>query len=134
MLADSVSMTDVEINYDFHFTKAYPHLIIRKRSATDVGIDIFERMDERFKKVASYKISLNEHTGDSIYDVNSDGTKDFVMSRYGTSGCCLKAFSKGLSVPDREKNIYRRYRVCKSYILSPRENGERYLLRAVRRY
>jgi len=103
MLADSVCMTDVEINYDFHFTKAFPHLIVRKRSSTELDVDIFERVDNTFRKIAGFSQSLIEYDGDSIYDVNGDGTKDFVMSRYGSSGCCLKAFSNVHLFQDDER-------------------------------
>lgn len=33
------------------------------------------------------------YVNDTIRDINGDGLNDFVVNWYGSSGCCLKAFS-----------------------------------------
>jgi hypothetical protein len=83
----------VEINLDFHFTKANPHLIIRRNEATATYIDIYSKNNNTFKSVISHKQWTMEYTNDTIRDINGDTLKDFVINWYGSTGCCLKAFS-----------------------------------------
>jgi hypothetical protein len=89
---DSIPVS-VEINLDYHFTKANPHLIIRRNEPSTIFIDIYSKGDSKFEKVISYERWELEYTGDTIRDINGDGLKDFVVNWYGNTGCCLKAFS-----------------------------------------
>jgi hypothetical protein len=89
---DSIPVS-VEINFDYHFTKENPHLIIRRNEPSTIFIDIYSKGDSEFKKVLSYERWELEYTGDTIRDINGDGLKDFVVNWYGNTGCCLKAFS-----------------------------------------
>jgi len=93
----------VEISLAYHFTKNYPHLIIRRSSIADVYIDIFLKDNNSFEKVLSHKQWTMEYVNDTVQDINGDGLKDFVVDTYGVSGCCLKAFSiVYLLRPDRK--------------------------------
>lgn len=89
---DSIPM-HVEINLDYHFTKTNPHLIIRRSEPSAVYIDIYSKSDREFKKVVSHEQWTMTYVNDTIRDINGDGLNDFVVNWYGSSGCCLKAFS-----------------------------------------
>lgn len=83
----------VEINLDYHFTKANPHLIIRRNDPSAIYIDIYSKGDSKFKKVVSHEEWTMTYVNDTIRDINGDGINDFVVNWYGATGCCLKAFS-----------------------------------------
>jgi hypothetical protein len=83
----------VEINLDYHFTQANPHLIIRRNEPNTFFIDIYTKRNSQFEKVLSYERWALEYIGDTVRDINGDGLKDFVVNWYGNTGCCLKAFS-----------------------------------------
>ncbi len=92
VISDSISV-NVEINLDYHFTKKYPHLIIRRHGPNAVYIDIYNKNDRKFEKVVSHEQWVMTYVNDTIRDVNGDGLNDFVVNWYGATGCCLKAFS-----------------------------------------
>jgi len=83
----------VEISLDYHFTKDYSHLIIRRSNPNSVCIDIFFKNNGIFERVVSHEQWALTYVGDTIQDINGDGLKDFVVNWYGATGCCLKAFS-----------------------------------------
>ncbi|WPO77010.1 XAC2610-related protein [Flavobacterium sp. KACC 22761] len=90
---DNENDIQVELNIDDFFTKNSPHLIIRRLSPGNVYIDIYSKEGNKFKKVLSHKEWTMTYVNDTIRDINGDGLKDFVVNWYGSSGCCLKAFS-----------------------------------------
>jgi hypothetical protein len=83
----------VEISLGYHFTKEYPHLVIRRVGLGSCYIDIFLVNDSKFEKVVSHEKALMTYVNDTIQDINGDEINDFVVNWYGSSGCCLKAFS-----------------------------------------
>lgn len=83
----------VNINFGNHFTNNYPHLIIRRYGMDYVYIDIYSKVNDKFKKELSHKEWDMTYVNDTIKDINGDGLKDFVLNWYGSNGCCLKAFS-----------------------------------------
>jgi hypothetical protein len=91
-LPDSIPVS-IEINLDYHFTKKNPHLMIRRNEPTAVYIDIYSKGKNKFEKVVSHEQWLITYVNDTIQDINGDGLNDFVVNWYGSSGCCLKAFS-----------------------------------------
>ncbi|MGE6220587.1 XAC2610-related protein [Nubsella zeaxanthinifaciens] len=89
---DSIDV-GVEINSGFHFTNTTPHLIIRRSDPSAIYIDIYSKDDGKFKKVVSHEQWAMEYIDYTIQDINGDGLNDFVINWYGSTGCCLKAFS-----------------------------------------
>ena len=89
---DSIPVS-IEINLDYHFTKSNPHLIIRRNEPSAIYIDIYSKGDTQFEKVLSHEEWNMTYVNDTIRDINGDGISDFVVNWYGSSGCCLKAFS-----------------------------------------
>lgn len=83
----------VKLNIDNFFSKDNSHLIIRRYSPGEVNINIYSKDGKNFKKVLSHKEWTMTYVNDTIRDINGDGLKDFVVNWYGSSGCCLKAFS-----------------------------------------
>jgi hypothetical protein len=83
----------VEINLDYHFTNANPHLIIRRSTPGNIFIDIYAKREDKFEDVVSHKQWSLEYINDTTQDINGDGLNDLVVNWYGSSGCCLKAFS-----------------------------------------
>jgi len=93
VLANSVFTVNVEMDYDFHFSKKKRHLIINRLSPAATQIDVFTHTSDGLERILFHTKSPFEFTGDTLTDVNGDGLKDLVVNWYGTSGCCLKAFS-----------------------------------------
>jgi len=93
VVPDNEYIVKVEISFDYHFTKLYPHLIIRRHGPNAVYIDIYSKGDSKFKKVLSHEQWTMTYVNDTIRDINGDGLKDFVLNWYGSTGCCLKGFS-----------------------------------------
>lgn len=93
LMPDSAYNVKVEISLDKHFTKFYPHLIIRRYGPNAVYIDIYTKNDSKFEKILAHEQWSMEYINDTIRDINGDGFNDFVVNWYGTNGCCLKAFS-----------------------------------------
>lgn len=87
------SEVEVNVSSDFYFTKKNPHLIIRRNTPVSIYIDIFSKKNNRFHKVVSHEQGNMTYVNDTIRDINGDGFNDFVVNWYGSSGCCLKAFS-----------------------------------------
>jgi len=104
---------NVEINLDYYFTKARPHLIIRRDDIEGaIGItyiDIYSKGDNNFEKVVSHKQWYMEYRNDTIRDINGDGLNDFVVNGYGVNGCCLKAFSIVYLLRQDKKSFSKNY-------------------------
>jgi hypothetical protein len=99
---DSIPVS-VEINLDYHFTKVNPHLIVRRNDPNAIYIDIYSKDDNKFERVVSHEEWTMTYVNDTIRDINGEGLKDFVVNWYGSSGCCLKAFSNiYLQRPDKK--------------------------------
>ncbi len=89
---DSIPVS-IEINLDYHFTKASTHLIIRRIDPSAIYIDIYTKNENTFEKVLSHKQWSMEYLNDTIRDINGDGLNDFVVNCNGFNGCCLKVFN-----------------------------------------
>jgi hypothetical protein len=92
-MPDSSYQVEVSINYGFYFTKENPHFIIRRNTPGAIFVDIFFKPNRLLKKVLSHQQWGMTYVSDTIRDINGDGLKDFIVNWYGSSGCCLKAFS-----------------------------------------
>ena len=92
-MPDSSYQVEVSIISDFYFSKENPHLIIRRNTPGSVYIDVFSKNYNRINKVISHEQWNITYVNDTIRDINGDGLKDFIVNWYGSSGCCLKAFS-----------------------------------------
>lgn len=101
IIMDDSSSATVEISSGFHFSETTVHLIVRRSTPNDIFIDLYTKEGRKYIKAGHHKQWLMEYLNDTIFDVNGDKLKDFVVNAYGANGCCLKAFSTVyLSRPD----------------------------------
>lgn len=99
---DSITVS-IAISFGYHFTKANPHLIIRRKEPNFFYIDIYSKNNNKFEKVISHKQWTLTYVSDTIRDINGDGLNDFVVNWYGSTGCCLKAFSNIYLIKQNKK-------------------------------
>lgn len=92
-ITETSYQVEVKISCGLFFSIDIPHLVIKRTTPGSVYIDIFSKTGKQFQKVLSHEQWKLEYTGDTIRDINGDGLKDFVVKWYGSTGCCLKAFS-----------------------------------------
>jgi hypothetical protein len=123
---DSSCQVEVIISSDFFFTKQYPHLIIRRTSPGTIYIDIFSKNNKKFVKVLAHEQWDMEYTGDTIRDVNGDNLKDFIVNWYGSSGCCLKAFSNVYLLMSDKKSFF-----MNSEFINPTFSPEEQIIRGI---
>ena len=83
----------VEMDLDYFFSKTNPHLIVRRTDPNNIYLDVYSKGKHSFEKVLSHEEWTMTYQNDAIRDINGDGRKDFVVNCYGSTGCCLKAFS-----------------------------------------
>jgi hypothetical protein len=82
---------EVTISNNFHFTNNARHIVIRRNGPLYNYINIYNNKD--LSLALNHKHWGMTYTGDTIFDVNGDNRKDFVVNWYGSTGCCLKGFS-----------------------------------------
>jgi hypothetical protein len=101
---DSV-LVGVEIGSGNYFKGPFPYRLIRLSSPGSVRIHIYAKSSDTWDQILSHNQWGLEYVNDTIMDVNGDGRKDFVVEWYGTSGCCLKGFSKVYLLRDDMKSF-----------------------------
>lgn len=92
-MPDSSYQADVDVHSDFHFSKEKPHVVIRTSTPGAIHIDIYSTDNDQYLQVLSHEQWTMTYVNDTVQDINGDGLHDFVVNWYGSSGCCLKAFS-----------------------------------------
>lgn len=103
VLQDSI-LVSVDINLNYHFTKANPHLIIKRFDQSAIYIDIYTKNDSEYEKVISHEQWALTYITDTIRDINGDGHKDFLVNWYPASGCCRRdVYNVYLNQPDKGK-------------------------------
>ena len=90
--ADCTYVTQVQLRQGDLFGNGKSYLIVRRKKSGTVDVDVFAAGRKPQHLIAFGGIPFT-YVGNTIRDVNGDGTKDFVVDTYGSSGCCLKAFS-----------------------------------------
>lgn len=120
---DSIPVS-VEINLDYHFTNTNPHLLIRRNEPSAIYIDIYTKGASKFEKLVSHEQWTITYVNDTIQDINGDGLNDFVVNWYGSSGCCLKAFSNVYLLRQDKKAFSENYEFINP-TFSPKEKAVR---------
>lgn len=93
----------VDIAYGPLFSAKSQHLLVRRRRGALLNFDLYLHSEDSLLSVFSYEMDLPFYTGDTIWDVNGDGYKDFIVTIYSTSGCCLRnGFEVFLGQKDRK--------------------------------
>lgn len=93
VIIDSGHVVNVKMNSDYFFSKNQPHLMIRRSDRSGVFIDIYSKKGNQYERLLAHQEHINSYVSDTIRDINGDGLRDFVVNIYGSTGCCLKAFS-----------------------------------------
>ncbi len=110
---ETVSENDIkvatEIRIGHHFTKLYPHLLIRRNDSYGIYIDVYTWNKNKFEKVISHEQSIFTYVNDTIWDVDGDGSKDFIVNWYAAAGCCLKGFSNVYRLKADQKTFSSRF-------------------------
>lgn len=84
---------EIMISQDYFFSKETPHLFVRRNNQGTHYIDIFQKEGIHYRHFLSHQEWIMTYVSDTIQDINGDGYNDFVVNGYGSSGCCLKAYS-----------------------------------------
>lgn len=86
---DSSYSIEMDLQFGALFEKSKKHLLVRRTYTASVFFDFFELETDSFIHVFTeieYDMGFN---GDTLYDVNGDGYKDFLIERGTLNGCCL---------------------------------------------
>lgn len=90
---DSAYNVSTKITISSPFIEQQKHVIIRNESPGEVSFNIYLMDQDSLKPVINHKQWGMTYVSDSIADINGDSYKDFIVNWYGSTGCCLKAFS-----------------------------------------
>lgn len=87
---DSLYNVTTKVLIDNLFEDNKKNVLIKRKRTWDEIIDIY-KVDTNFNLVQiKHKVQSNmTYVNDSIYDINGDGYKDYVLKWYPNSGCCL---------------------------------------------
>jgi len=87
---DSLYNVTTKVLIDNLFEDNKKNVLIKRERTWDEIIDIY-KVDTNFNLVQiKHKVQSNmTYVNDSIYDINGDGYKDYVLKWYPNSGCCL---------------------------------------------
>ncbi len=104
-IIDSGHVVNVKVNSDYFFSKNQPHLVIRRTDRSGIFIDIYSKNKNQYERVLTHQEHINTYVSDTVRDINGDGLRDFVVNTYGSTGCCLKAFSSVYLIRQGQQNF-----------------------------
>lgn len=87
---DSSYSIHVEIQIEDLFDDDKKYFLLRRQVPWATYIDIYKIVDSKIEKVISREQGAMSYIRDTIFDVNGDGYKDFVVHWYPSSGCCRR--------------------------------------------
>lgn len=90
---DSFYGEKIRVEIDTFFSATQKHLIVNRNSYRNMRINIFSINESEITQVLRHTEWEMTYISDTIRDINGDQINDFVVNWYGSSGCCLKAFS-----------------------------------------
>lgn len=85
----------VNLSYGYIFSDKHKHLKIKCENEIITSLKVFLLKEDRFEEVVFfpenyYGQTMMAYIGDTIYDVNGDGLKDYDTGWYPGSGCCRR--------------------------------------------
>lgn len=86
---DSTHNLTTSIKIGKLFWKNSKHLYIKRKRNWTTFINIYKIKKDNIEFFKFIKQDNNTYINDSIYDVNGDGLKDYIVYSYPSSGCCL---------------------------------------------
>jgi hypothetical protein len=87
---DSTSVVSVNITIGHLFSKKQKHLLIRRAVLWCEYLDLFLVNDTILTQEISHEQEGLSYLNDTIWDVNGDGFKDYLVHWYPFRGCCLR--------------------------------------------
>lgn len=100
-LSDSSYSIHVEIQIEDLFDNGKKYLLLRRQVSWATYIDIYKIVDSKLEKVICREQGGMSYIRDTIFDVNGDGYKDFVVHWYPSSGCCRRnIYNVYLNLPE----------------------------------
>jgi hypothetical protein len=90
---DSSFIIKVEILIGSLFKDNQKYFLLRRHVPWATFLDLYKIQDDKTEKLIYREQGSMTYVNDTIRDINGDGLNDFVVNWYGSSGCCLKAFS-----------------------------------------
>jgi hypothetical protein len=98
---DSSYSIHVEIQIEDLFDDDKKYFLLRRQVPWATYIDIYKIVDSKIEKVISREQGAMSYIRDTIFDVNGDGYKDFVVHWYPSSGCCRRnIYNVYLNLPE----------------------------------
>jgi len=92
VLEDGLKQVDndsVQVARGNLFTNDVEHAYFKYEGRSGTYIKIFSLVKTQPRLIFSYDIGSMNFVSDSIFDINGNGIRDFVVHWYPSSGCCL---------------------------------------------
>jgi hypothetical protein len=87
---DSSYSINVQIIVGDLFANKQKYFLLRRHIPWATYLDLFKIADRKIEKVISREQGGMTYMSDTVYDVNGDGAKDFIVHWYPASGCCRR--------------------------------------------
>ncbi len=101
---DSSFSIHIEISIGNLFNDSRKYFLLRRQSPWATYLDLFEVKNDRTEKLMEREQGAMTYIRDTIFDVNGDGFKDFLVHWYPASGCCERdIYSVYLNSPNKSK-------------------------------
>lgn len=106
---DSLFETEVKIISKISFFKDLPLLIIKRKSKKNTYINVFLNIDKQPVNILTHNQSNKNYITDTIYDVNGDGNKDFLISSQISKGDFPRTLSSVYLFNPKSNRFSKRY-------------------------
>lgn len=87
---DSSFVVKIEIIIGKLFKSNQKYLLLRRHVPWSTYIDLYKINGDKAEKLVEREQNGITYIRDTIFDVNGDGYKDFLVHSYPSSGCCIR--------------------------------------------
>jgi len=101
---DSSYTINIEILIGRLFKDNHKYFLLRRHVPGATYLDLYKIVDDKTEKLIEREQGGMTYIRDTIFDVNGDGHKDFLVHWYPSSGCCRRnVYNVYLNQPDKGK-------------------------------